>query len=137
MKTRREDLIYVINKIITYEKKIKEIMEETQRNGVVVLERSIWPDVDGPEGVNEFLKGMGVKVSFLLDSGIKFEYDPSKFDPYKIGEGTLYLQDPITKDNLFHYYEDIGGIVFENLVTKEKYTIPIYDDWTEIGLAGD
>ena len=137
METRREDLIYVINKIITYEKKIKEIMEETQRNGVVVLERSIWPDVDGPEGVNEFLNGLGVKVSFLLDSGIKFEYDPSKFDPYKIGEGTLYLQDPITKDNLFHYYEDIGGIVFENLVTKEKYTIPIYDDWTEIGLAGD
>ena len=116
---------------------MKEIMEETQRNGVVVLERSIWPDVDGPEGVNEFLKGMGVKVSFLLDSGIKFEYDSSKFDPYKIGEGTLYLQDPITKDNLFHYYEDIEGIVFENLVTKEKYTIPIYDDWTEIGLAGD
>ena len=137
METRREDLIYVINKIITYEKKMKEIMEETQRNGVVVLERSIWPDVDGPEGVNEFLKGLGVKVSLLLDSGIKFEYDSSKFDPYKIGEGTLYLQDPITKDNLFHYYEDIGGIVFENLVTKEKYTIPIYDDWTEIGLAGD
>jgi hypothetical protein len=52
METRREDLIYVINKIITYEKKIKEIMEETQRNGVVVLERSIWPDVDGPEEVN-------------------------------------------------------------------------------------
>ena len=137
METRREDLIYVINKMITYEKKMKEIMEETQRNGVVVLERSIWPDVDGPEGVNEFLKGLGVKVSFLLDSGIKFEYDPSKFDPYKIGKGTLYLQDPITKDNLFHYYEDIGGIVFENLVTKEKYKIPIYDDWTEIGLAGD
>ena len=105
--------------------------------GEIVLSRSIWPDVDGPEGVNEFLKGMGVKVSFLLDSGIKFEYDSSKFDPYKIGEGTLYLQDPITKDNHFHYYEDIGGIVFENLVTKEKYTIPIYDDWTEIGLAGD
>jgi hypothetical protein len=105
--------------------------------GEIVLNRSIWPDVDGPEGVNEFLGDLEIRVSFLLDSGIKFEYDSSKFDPYKIGEGTLYLQDPITKDNLFHYYEDIGGIVFENLVTKEVYKIPIYDDWTEIEVAGD
>ena len=114
-----------------------EINPETQHKRSIILERSIWPDIDGPEGVNEFLKGLDIRVSFLLDSGIKFEYDPSKFDPYKISEGTLYLQDPITKDNLFHYYEDIGELVFENLVTKEKYTIPIYDDWTEIGMAGD
>ena len=124
-----------MSELIVDEGEISEGNNTTK--GSIVLERSIWPDVDGPDGVNKFLKGLGVKVSFLLDSGIKFEYDPSKFDPYKIGEGTLYLQDPITKDNLFHYYEDIGGIVFENLVTKEKYTIPIYDDWTEIGLAGD
>ena len=116
---------------------MKEIMEETQRNGVVVLERSIWPDVDGPEGVNEFLKGLNIQVSFLLDSGIRFEYDPSKVEPYKVGEGTLYFKDSLTKANLFHYYEDIGELVFENLATKEEYKIPIYDDWTEIGLAGD
>ena len=132
METRREDLIYVINKIITYEK--KRNMEERSE---IILSRSIWPDVDGPEGVNQFLKGLGVKVSFLLDSGIKFEYDPSKFDSYKIGEGTLYLQDPITRDNLFHYYEGVGELVFENLVTKDKFTIPIYDDWKEIGVARD
>ena len=119
-----------MSELIVEEREISEGNNTTK--GSIVLRRSIWPDVDGPEGVNEFLKGLDIQVSFLLDSGIKFKYDPSKFDPYKIGEGTLYLQDPITKDNLFHYYEDIGGIVFENLVTKEKYTIPIYDDWTEI-----
>lgn len=109
---------------------------ETQ-HGVITLNRSIWPDVDGPEGVNEFLKGLNIQVSFLLDSGIRFEYDPSKVEPYKVGEGTLYFKDPLTKANLFHYYEGIGELVFENLATKEKYKIPIYDDWTEIGLAGD
>ena len=107
------------------------------QKGEVILNRPIWPDVDGPEGVNEFLRDLGISVSFLLDSGIRFEYDPEKLEPYQIGNGTLYFKDPITKDNLFHYYEDIGGIVFENLVTKDKFTIPIYDDWTEIGLAGD
>lgn len=105
--------------------------------GSIVLERSIWPDVDGPEGVNEFLKEIGVKVNFLLDSGIKFEYDPEKLEPYQIGNGTLYFKDPITKDNLFHYYEDIGDLVFCNLATRQNYKIPIYDDWTEIRVARD
>lgn len=109
---------------------------ETQ-HGVITLNRSIWPDVDGPEGVNQFLKGLGIQVSFLLDSGLKFEYDPEKLEPYRIGNGTLYFKDPVTKDNLFHYYEDLAELVFENLATNEKYTIPIYDDFTEIGVAGD
>jgi hypothetical protein len=103
----------------------------------VVLRREIWPDVDGPEGVNQFLKGLGIKVSFLLDSGLKFSYPPERLEPYKIGEGTLFFKDPITKENLFHYYEGIEELVFENMITKETYKIPIYDDWTEIGMAGD
>ena len=112
-------------------------MKRNMKRSEIIMCRSIWPDIDGPEEVNEFLKDLGVSVSFLLDSGIKFEYDPEKLEPYKIGEGTLYLKDPVTKDNLFHYYEDIEELVFENLATKQEYKIPIYDNFTEIGVAGD
>jgi hypothetical protein len=107
------------------------------RKGEVILNRSIWPDVDGPEEVNRFLGSLGISVSFLLDSGLRFEYDPEKLEPYKIGNGTLYFKDPVTKANLFHYYEAIEELVFENLVTKQEYKIPIYDNFTEIGVAGD
>ena len=106
------------------------------RKGEIILNRSIWPDVDGPEEVNRFLKGLGIEVSFLLDSGIKFFYS-ERLEPYKIGEGTLFFKDSVTKENLFHYYEGIEELVFENMITKEIYKIPIYDDWTEIGVAGD
>jgi hypothetical protein len=103
----------------------------------IMLKRSIWPDVDGPEGVNQFLKGLGIEVSFLLDSGIKFSYSPERLEPYKIGEGTLFFKDSVTKENLLHYYEGLEELVFENMITKETYKIPIYDDWTEIRVAGD
>ena len=101
----------------------------------VILNRSIWPDIDGPDGVNEFLKGLEIKVSFLLDSGLCFEYNPSRLEPYQIGNGTLWFKDPITKENLLHYYEGIGELVFENLITEQTFKIPIYDDFFEV--AGD
>ena len=104
------------------------------KKGEIILNRSIWPDVDGPEEVNRFLGSLGIKVSFLLDSGLRFEYDPEKLEPYKIGNGTLYFKDPVTKSNLFHYYEDLADLVFENLVTKQNYRIPIYE---EFEMAGD
>ena len=107
------------------------------QKGEVILNRPIWPDVDGPEGVNQFLKGLGIEVSFLLDSGLKFSYSPERLEPYKIGEGTLFFKDSVTKEILFHYHEGIEELVFENMITKETYKIPIYDDWTEIGVAGD
>ena len=44
--------------------------------------------------------------------------------------------EPKKKDNKL-FSEIKNTKEFRNLVTKEKYTIPIYDDWTEIGLAGD
>jgi hypothetical protein len=103
----------------------------------ITLKRSIWPDVDGPRGVNQFLKGLGIEVSFLLDSGLKFSYSPECLEPYKIGEGTLFFKDSVTKENLLHYYEGLEELVFENMITKETYKIPIYDDWTEIRVAGD
>lgn len=98
----------------------------------VCLRRSIWPDTDGPDEVNKFLGNLGIKVNFLLDSGISFKYIPEELEPYKIGEGTLYFKDTVTKENLFHYYEDIDDIVFENLVTKQTLRIPIYDDLEDI-----
>lgn len=119
-----------INKIVS--EKLYDGGVNFERKHEVVFSRPIWPDVDGPEEVNKFLEGLGIKVSFLLDSGIKFSYDFDKFDSYRIGDETLYLKDPITKNNLFHYYEGIGELVFENLITMEKFTIPIYDEWAEI-----
>ena len=109
--SRREDLIYM----------------RLEKNKVI-LERSIWPDVDGPTEVNEFLRILGIKVNFLLDSGLEFSYDPSTLEPYAAGEGRLFFRNPVTKEYMFHYYEDIGELVFENLITKVKYRIPIYDD---------
>ena len=98
----------------------------------IILNRPIWPDVDGPKDVNEFLKDLGIKVSFLLDSGLQFEYPSEKLEPYKIGEGTLYFKDPVTKENLFHYFEGIGELVFENLCTEKELKIPIYDELEDI-----
>lgn len=94
----------------------------------ICLRRSCWPDVDGPEGVNKFLENLGIEVKFLLDDGISFSYFPDCLEPYKIGEGTLYFKDPKTKDNLFHYYEDISDLVFVNMITSETYRIPIYEE---------
>lgn len=102
------------------------------KEGKIILERPVWPDVDGPKEVNEFLKGLGIKVCFLLDSGIEFSYPTEQLEPYKIGNGTLYFKDSVTKENLFHYYEDIGELVFYNMIKKETYRIPIYDEWEDI-----
>lgn len=98
----------------------------------IILERSIWPDVDGPDELNKFLSSLGIKVGFLLDSGLRFEYSADKLEPFKIGNGTLYFKDPATKENLFHYYEDIGDLVFENLITGETFCVPIYNEWEDI-----
>ena len=94
----------------------------------ICLERSIWPDIDGPDEVNNFLKRLQIKVSFLLDSGISFQYPPDSLEPYQIGNGTLYFKDPVTKENLFHYYEGIGELVFEDLITNKSFRIPIYEE---------
>lgn len=95
------------------------------------LKRSIWPDIDGPDDVNRFLKRLGIEVRFLLDDGLEFSYPSDRLEPVKSGEGTLYFRDPLTKDLVFHYYEDIGEAVFENLITSENFEVPIYEDGFE------
>ena len=97
----------------------------------IKLKRSIWPDIDGPEDVNRFLKRLGIEVKFLLDDGLEFSYQSDRLEPVKLGEGTLYFRDPITKDLVFHYYEDIGEAVFEDLIMVENFRVPIYEDGFE------
>ena len=97
----------------------------------VRLERSIWPDVDGPEEINEFLKKIGVSVNFLLDDGLLFTYPQDKLEPYKSSDATLYFKDVATRDIVFHYYEDFGYLVFEVLGEEKKLPILEFDinDW--------
>jgi hypothetical protein len=89
--------------------------------------KSIYPDVDGTDGINKFLEKFNIQVRFLFDNGINFYYPEDTIEPYKISEGAVYFKDINTRSNLLYYYEDFEELVFKNMITEEIFRIPIFD----------
>ena len=88
--------------------------------------KNIWPDADGPNEVNKFLKKYGVKLSFLLDDGVEFEIISESVEVNLVSNDSCYFIDSTTKSILIHYYESFGELVFES--NTEKFTIPILEE---------